>query len=71
MCRRIHASTEDVMMKWVAAKFVPHLLTEEQTSSHVCVCCDWQEQLKNDPQFLTKVVRGDESWCCSYNPDSN
>ena len=57
-------------MKWVAATFVPRLLTEEQTSSRVCVCCDVQEQLKNDLQFLTKVVRGDESWCYSYDPDS-
>ena len=55
-------------MKWVAAKLVPHLLKEEQTGSRVFVCCDLQEQLKNDPQFLTKVVRGDDSWCYSYDP---
>jgi len=36
----------------------------------VKVCCDLQEELKNDPQFLTKVVTGDESWCYSYNPES-
>jgi len=51
------------MMKWVAAKFVLRLLTEEQKSNHVNVCCDLQEELKNYPQFLTKVVTGDESWC--------
>jgi len=40
--------TEDVMMmKWVAAKLVPCLLTEEQKSNHVNVCCDLQEELKN------------------------
>ena len=55
-------------MKWVAAKFVLRLLTEEQKSNHVNVCCDLQEELKNYPQFLTKVVTGDESWCYSYNP---
>jgi len=36
-------------------------------------CCkirDLQEELKNDPQFLTKVVIGDKSWCYSYDPES-
>ena len=29
----------------------------------VFVYRDLKEELKNDPQFLTKVVTGDESWC--------
>jgi hypothetical protein len=36
----------------------------------VNVCCDLQKELKNDPQFLTKVVTGDESWCDGDNPES-
>jgi len=44
---------QDLMMKWVAAKFV--------------ICRDLQ--LKDDPQFLTKVVSGDESWCYGYDPE--
>jgi len=35
-------------------------------NKHVNVCCDSQEELKNDPQFLTKVVTGDGSWCYGY-----
>jgi hypothetical protein len=58
------------MMKRVTAKFVPRLLTEEQKNKHVNVYRDLQEQLKNDPQFLTKVVTGDESWCYGYDPES-
>ena len=30
------------------------------------MCCDLQEELKNDSQFLTKVLTGDESFCYSY-----
>jgi hypothetical protein len=36
-------------------------------------CCkiyDLQDELKDDPQFLTKVVTGDEIWCYGYNPES-
>jgi hypothetical protein len=58
------------MMKWVAAKFVLRLLTEEQKSNHMYVCCDLQEELKNYPQFLTKIVTGDDSWCYSCDPES-
>ena len=49
---------------------MPCLLTEEQYSKHVNVCCDLQKELKNDDQFLTEVVRGDESWCDGNNPAS-
>jgi hypothetical protein len=36
-------------------------------------CCkirDLQGELKDDPQFLTKVVTGDKIWCYGYNPES-
>jgi len=32
---------------------------------------DLQEELKNDPQFLTEIVTGDESWCYSYDPSQS
>jgi hypothetical protein len=54
---------EDLMIKRVAAKFVLCLFKEEPKKH---VCCDLQEELKNDPQFFTKVVTGDESWCYGY-----
>jgi histone-lysine N-methyltransferase SETMAR len=67
-CQRI--IMEALMMKLVAARFMPRLLTEEQKNKRVNVCCDLQEELKNDPQFLIKVVTGDENWCYSYDPES-
>jgi hypothetical protein len=54
------------MIKPVAAKSVLRLLTEEQKNKHVNVCHDWQEQLKNYPQFLTKVATGNEGCCYGY-----
>jgi hypothetical protein len=38
-------------------------------SKRVNVCHDLQEELKNDPQFLPKVVTVYESWCYGYNPE--
>ena len=43
-------------MKRVDAKFV--------------ICRDLQGKLKDDPQFLTTDVTGDDSWCFGYDPES-
>jgi hypothetical protein len=55
-------------MRQVSAKFVPRLLTEEQKDNCVNVCCDLKEELRNDPNFLTKIVTGYEYWCYAYDP---
>jgi hypothetical protein len=54
-CQRI--LTEDLQMRLVSAKFVPRLLTEEQKDNCVNVCHDLKEELRNDPNFLTKIVK--------------
>jgi histone-lysine N-methyltransferase SETMAR len=63
-CQRI--LTEDLRIRRVSAKFVPRLLTEEQRDNRVNVCRDLKEELRNDPNLLTKIVTGDESWCYAY-----
>ena len=35
-----------------------------------CKIRDLQKELKDDPQFLTKVVVGDDSWSYGYDPES-
>jgi hypothetical protein len=65
-CQRI--LTEDLRMRQASAKFVPRLLTEKQKDNCMNVCHDLQEELRNDPNFLTKIVTGDESWCYAYDP---
>jgi hypothetical protein len=67
-CQRI--LTEDLRMRRVSVKFVPRLLTEEQKDNRVNVCRDLKEELRNDPNFLTKIVTGDESWCYAYDPET-
>ena len=60
-CQRI--LTEELHMKRVAAKFVPRLLSEDQQSNRLDVCCEMKDQLKTDPDFLSNIITGDESWC--------
>jgi len=62
--------TQDLRMRRVAAKFVPRLLTEDQRQSQLAVCQDLKRELQNDPDFLSRVITGDESWCYGYDPES-
>jgi len=61
---------EDLNMKCVSTKFVRHLLTEDQKHNRLNVCYDLREQVGNDPQILSKVVTGDETWCYGYDPET-
>ena len=61
---------QDLGMRRVAAKFVPRLLTEDQRNSRLTVCQDLKRERENDPDFLSRVITGDESWCYGYDPES-
>ena len=61
--------TQDLGKRCVAAKFVPRLLTKDQRNSRLTVCQDLKRELENDPNFLSRVKTGDESWCYGYDPE--
>ena len=52
--------TEELHMKRVAAKFVPRLLSDYQRANRLDVCREMKDQLKSDPDFLSKINTGDE-----------
>jgi hypothetical protein len=41
-----------------------------EKKNRITACHDLQDELKNDPWFLMKGVRGDESRCYGYDPES-
>jgi len=53
-CQRI--LTEELHMKRVAAKFIPRLFSEDQRANRLDVCCEIKDQLKTDPNFLSKII---------------
>ncbi|PNF17714.1 hypothetical protein B7P43_G07366 [Cryptotermes secundus] len=57
-------------MRRTAVKLVPRLLQNEQKQHRLEVCRELQQQLQEDPNFLSKVVTGDESWVYGYDPES-
>jgi len=39
-------------------------------TKHLNVCYNLREQVGNNPQILSKVVTGDETWCYGYDPET-
>ncbi|VVC32990.1 Hypothetical protein CINCED_3A005002 [Cinara cedri] len=62
--------SENLGMRRVAAKFVLRLLTEQQKQGHVESCSSLKEEFQNDPNFFSKIITGDESWCYGYDPET-
>jgi hypothetical protein len=58
--------TEDLHMCRVVAKFVPKLLSQEQQQLHLEVVWDMLEWANGDPESLTTVITGDETWVYRY-----
>jgi hypothetical protein len=47
-------------MRRIAAKFVPKLLSNDQKEHRVAVCRELKNQARDDPNFISKVITGDE-----------
>jgi len=62
--------TDDLHMKLVCTKSVPHLLTDDQREQHQIIARDLFERSYQDVQFLKNIVTGDESWFYGYNPQT-
>jgi len=57
-------------MRHVSAKFVPCFLTAEQKDDRVSICTAIRERAQNDPNFMSSVITGDESWVYGYDPET-
>jgi len=59
--------TEDLDMRKVCAKMVPKELTEEQKQRRPTIC---QDLLERQDDILGRVITGDETWVCQYDPET-
>jgi len=58
--------TDNLHMKRECAKFVPHLLIDDQHEQCQKIAGDLLERSCEDVQFLKNIVTGDESWVYRY-----
>ena len=61
--------SDEIGMRLFAAKFVPRLLTDDRKQHRLEVSMDLKEHVSNDPDFLSKVITGDESLIDGYDPE--
>ena len=73
----IHSSSvlkilcERLGLRKICARWVPHLLTDEQKQSRVRLTSQVIEKYdKCDPRCLEEIVTGDETWIYHFQPDS-
>ena len=57
-------------MRQTAAKFVPGLLNNDQRDHRVQVCTELQRAIRYDPNLLSRVITGDESWLYNYDTET-
>lgn len=62
--------TEDLGMRRVSAKFVPRLLTEDQRELRMLMASELFERSCEDPEFLSNIITGDETWVYGYDPET-
>ncbi|KAJ4450533.1 hypothetical protein ANN_01960 [Periplaneta americana] len=67
-CPHVFASTHfhDVASFLLQSRYLSFHMTKDR----VRVCRDLKSEVQNDPNFLKRIVTGDESWCCGYDPES-
>jgi len=59
---------DELNVRRTAAKFVPRLFNNDQRDHQVQVCTELQKAVRHDPNLLSRVIGGDESWLYSCDP---
>lgn len=60
---------QDLKLIRKAAKFVPHLLQEDQIKERVCISSNMLAKLRSELHFLEYIVTTDEMWVYCYDPE--
>jgi histone-lysine N-methyltransferase SETMAR len=61
--------SDEIGMRLITAKFMPRLLTDNRKQHRLEVSLNRKEHVSNDPDLLSKVITGDESWIDDYDPE--
>jgi hypothetical protein len=62
--------TDHLHMRKICARVVPKHLSVEQKANRLEICQNLLERLEIEPNFLDKVITGEESWMFEYDPET-
>jgi hypothetical protein len=54
----------------MSVRFVPRLLSDDQKALRVSVCRELKQQVRDDPNFISNIITGDETWVYDYDPET-
>jgi hypothetical protein len=49
---------------------MPRLLSDDQKVLRVSVCRELKQQTRDDPNFISNIIIGDETWVYGYDPET-
>jgi hypothetical protein len=53
-------------MRHISVKFVPRLLSDDQKAHRISVCRELKQQARDDSNFISNIMTGDETWVYGY-----
>jgi hypothetical protein len=62
--------TQDLNLRKVCADMVPKIWNDDQKARRIEVSVEMLEQFETEPDFLNRVVTGDEIWFFEYDPET-
>jgi hypothetical protein len=65
-----HILADSLNMRRISARFVPRLLSNDQKSLRVSVCRELKQQARDDPNFISNIIAGDETWMYGYDAET-
>jgi hypothetical protein len=69
-CTARQIVTQDLNMGTMCAKMVPKNLRDDQKAGRNEVSAEMLERPETKPDFLNRVITGDESWFFEYDPET-
>ena len=63
--------TEDLHVRKICAKLIPKNLPDEQKDNRVLVSWELLDHVTSEPDFLQRVITGDETGVFEYDPKPN
>jgi len=53
---------DNLNMGRISAIFVSRLLSDDQKAHRVAVCSEFKQQARDDPNFISNIINGDDTW---------
>jgi histone-lysine N-methyltransferase SETMAR len=61
---------DNLNIRRISARFVPLLLSDDQKALRVSVCRELKQQARDNPNFISSIITGDETWVYIYDPET-